>query len=88
MERVVNVLALARSRPSSSPAVLQTTSAQEENDMALAVVLFLLAAAALVLLTSPFAMLVSELEDVWVNLKFWAVVIAAWAAVFGLLSLH
>ena len=50
--------------------------------MTLAIILFLLATAVLALLTIPFAMLISELEDVWVNLKFWAIVIAAWALVW------
>lgn len=50
--------------------------------MTLTIVLFLLATAVLMLLTIPFAMLMSELEDVWVNVKFWAVVIAAWALVW------
>lgn len=54
--------------------------------MALTIVLFLLATAVLMLLTIPFAMLISELEDVWVNIKFWSVVIAAWAAVWFAVS--
>lgn len=54
--------------------------------MTLAIILFLLATAVLALLTIPFAMLISELEDVWVNIKFWAVVIAAWVAVWFAVS--
>lgn len=54
--------------------------------MTLAIILFLLATAVLALLTIPFAMLINELEDFWVNVKFWAVVVAAWVGVWFAVS--
>ena len=54
--------------------------------MTLAIVLFLLATAVLLLVTIPFVMMISELEDFWVNVRFWAVVALAWAAVWFAVS--
>lgn len=54
--------------------------------MTLTIILFLLATAVLMLITIPFVMLISEMDDLWANLKFWAVVIAAWAAVWFAIS--
>lgn len=54
--------------------------------MTLAIIIFLLATAVLLLVTIPFAMMISEIEDLWVNIKFWAVVITAWAAVWFTVS--
>lgn len=56
--------------------------------MTLAIILFLLATAVLMLITIPFVMLISEMDDLWDNLKFWAVVLAAWAAVWFAVSYH
>ena len=55
-------------------------------EMTLAIVLFLLATAVLLLVTIPFVMMISELEDFWVNVRFWAVVALAWAAVWFAVS--
>ncbi len=54
--------------------------------MTLTIILFLLATAVLMLITIPFVMLISEMDDLWANLKFWAVVLAAWAAVWLAIS--
>lgn len=54
--------------------------------MTLAIVLFLLATVVMLLLTIPFVMLISEVEDLWPNIRFWAVVIAAWAIVWFAVS--
>lgn len=54
--------------------------------MTLAIILFLLATAVLLLVTIPFVMMISELEDFWVNVRFWAVVALAWAAVWFAVS--
>lgn len=54
--------------------------------MTLAIILFLLATAVLMLITIPFAMLISEMDDLWDNIKFWAVVLAVWAAVWLAIS--
>lgn len=54
--------------------------------MTLAIIIFLLATAVLMLLTIPFAMMISEMEDLWVNIRFWAVVIASWAVVWFAVS--
>lgn len=54
--------------------------------MTLAIVLFLLATVVMLLLTIPFVMMLSEVEDLWPNIKFWAVVIAAWAIVWFAVS--
>lgn len=54
--------------------------------MTLAIIIFLLATAVLLLVTIPFAMMISEMEDLWVNIKFWAVVIAAWSIVWFAVS--
>ena len=54
--------------------------------MTLAIVLFLLATAVLLLVTIPFVMMISELEDFWVNVRFWAVVALAWAVVWFAVS--
>jgi hypothetical protein len=54
--------------------------------MTLAIIIFLLATAVLMLVTIPFVMLISEIEDFWVNVRFWAVVAAAWAVVWFAVS--
>lgn len=54
--------------------------------MTLTIILFLLATAVLMLITIPFVMLISEMDDLWDNLKFWAVVALAWAAVWFAVS--
>jgi hypothetical protein len=54
--------------------------------MTLAIVLFLLATVVMLLLTIPFVMLISEVEDLWPNIRFWAVVVAAWAVVWFAVS--
>jgi hypothetical protein len=54
--------------------------------MTLAIIIFLLATAVLLLVTIPFVMLISEIEDFWVNVRFWAVVAAAWAVVWFAVS--
>jgi hypothetical protein len=46
-----------------------------------------LATAVLLLVTIPFVMLMVETQDeLWTNIKFWAVVIAAWAIVWFAVS--
>ncbi len=55
--------------------------------MTLAIVLFLLATVVMLLLTIPFVMLISEVEDLWSNIKFWAIVVAAWVAVWFALGI-
>lgn len=54
--------------------------------MTLAIILFLLALCVMLLLTIPFAMMISEIEDLWVNIRFWAIVVAAWALVWFAIS--
>jgi hypothetical protein len=54
--------------------------------MTLAIIIFLLATAVLLLVTIPFVMMLSEVEDLWPNIKFWAVVAAAWAVVWFAVS--
>ena len=54
--------------------------------MTLAIIIFLLATAVLMLITIPFVMLISEIEDIWSNIKFWAVVAASWAVVWFAVS--
>lgn len=54
--------------------------------MTLAIIIFLLATAVLMLITIPFAMMLSEIEDLWANIRFWAVVIAAWVVVWFTVS--
>ena len=56
--------------------------------MTLAIIIFLLATAVLLLVTIPFVMMISEMEDIWSNIKFWAVVAAAWAVVWFTVSLE
>jgi hypothetical protein len=56
--------------------------------MTLAIIIFLLATAVLLLVTIPFVMMLSEVEDLWPNIKFWLVVAAAWAIVWFTLSLE
>jgi len=56
--------------------------------MTLAIIIFLLATAVLMLITIPFVMMISEMEDIWSNIKFWAVVAAAWAVVWFTVSLE
>jgi hypothetical protein len=46
------------------------------------IIIFLLATAVLLLITIPFVMMISEIEDLWPNLKFWGVVVAAWTLVW------
>lgn len=50
--------------------------------MTLAIVLFLLATAVLLLLVVPLSVVVSEMEELWPNIKFWSVVIVAWTGVW------
>ena len=50
------------------------------------IILFLLATCVLMLLTIPFAMLLAEVEDLWENIRFWAIVAAIWAAVWFAVS--
>ncbi len=53
----------------------------------LPIIIFLLATAVLLLVTIPFVMLMVETQDeLWTNIKFWAVVIAAWAIVWFAVS--
>ena len=54
--------------------------------MTLAIIIFLLATAVLLLVTIPFVMMISEVEDLWSNIKFWAVVLASWAVVWFAVS--
>ena len=54
--------------------------------MTLPIILFILATLVLMLLTIPFAMLLDETEGLWVNIKFWSVVAAAWALVWFAVS--
>ena len=54
--------------------------------MTLAIIIFLLATAVLLLVTIPFVMMISEVEDLWANIRFWAVVAAAWAVVWFTVS--
>ena len=54
--------------------------------MTLAIIIFLLATAVLLLVTLPFAMMLSEVEGLWGNIMFWAVVVTAWAAVWFAVS--
>ena len=55
--------------------------------MTLAIVIFLLATAVLLLVTLPFVMMIFEVKhDLWVNIKFWAVVLASWAVVWFAVS--
>lgn len=46
--------------------------------MTLAIILFLLVITAIMLLTIPVP---REWPDLWVNIKFWAVVVACWMGV-------
>jgi len=55
--------------------------------MTLAIIIFLLATAVLMLITIPFVMMISEIEDIWANIRFWAVVAASWAVVWFTVSL-
>lgn len=50
--------------------------------MTLAIIVFLLATAVLLLVSIPFAMIISAVEDLWVNIVFWAVVITLWVVVW------
>jgi hypothetical protein len=50
--------------------------------MTLAIIIFLLATAVLMLITIPFVMMISEMEDIWANIRFWLVVAASWAVVW------
>jgi hypothetical protein len=55
--------------------------------MTLAIIIFLLATAVLLLVTLPFVMMIFEIKhDLWVNIKFWAVVAASWAVVWFAVS--
>jgi hypothetical protein len=55
--------------------------------MTLAIIIFLLATAVLLLVTLPFVMMIFEVKhDLWVNIKFWAVVAASWAVVWFAVS--
>ena len=51
------------------------------------IIIFLLATAVLLLVTLPFVMMIFEVKhDLWVNIKFWAVVAASWAVVWFAVS--
>lgn len=50
------------------------------------IILFLMATCVLLLITLPFAMLFAEMEGIWENIKFWALVAAAWAFVWFAVS--
>ena len=50
--------------------------------MTLAIIIFLLAAAVLMLITIPFVMLISEVKNLWVHVRLWAIVLASWLAVW------
>lgn len=54
--------------------------------MTLEIILFLLATCVLLLITLPFAMLFAQMEGIWQNIKFWALVAAAWAFVWFAVS--
>jgi hypothetical protein len=54
--------------------------------MTLAIIIFLLATAVLLLVTIPFVMMISEMEDIWANIRFWSVVATAWAVVWFAVS--
>ena len=54
--------------------------------MTLAIIIFLLATAVLMLIKIPFVMMLAEIEDLWANIRFWAVVAAAWAVVWFTVS--
>jgi hypothetical protein len=56
------------------------------GNMTLAIIIFLLATAVLMLVTIPFVMMLAEIEDLWANIRFWAVVAAAWAVVWFTVS--
>lgn len=51
--------------------------------MTLTIILFFLAITVIMLLTIPFAMLIyrEDWPEVWVNIKFWSVVVACWVGV-------
>ena len=58
-----------------------------DKTMTLAIIIFLLATAVLLLVTLPFVMMIFEIKhDLWVNIKFWAVVAASWAVVWFAVS--
>jgi hypothetical protein len=50
--------------------------------MTLTIVLFVLAVVVMLLLTTPLAMLIEDVRSIWPNIKFWAIVAAAWGLVF------
>ena len=52
----------------------------------LPIIIFLLATAVLLLVTIPVVIMILEGEDVWPNVKFWAVVAASWAVVWFAVS--
>ena len=54
--------------------------------MTLAIIIFLLATAVLLLVTIPVVIMILEGEDVWPNVRFWAVVAASWAVVWFAVS--
>jgi hypothetical protein len=56
------------------------------SKMTLAIIIFLLATAVLLLVTIPFVMMLSEVEDLWPKIKFWAVVAASWAVLWFAVS--
>lgn len=51
--------------------------------MTLAIILFLLAVTVIMLLTIPLVMMVAPKEwpELWVNIKFWFIVVACWVGV-------
>lgn len=55
--------------------------------MTLAIIIFLLATAVLLMVTLPFVMMIFKIEhDIWMNIKFWSVVVASWAVVWFAVS--
>lgn len=50
------------------------------------IILFLMATCVLLLITLPFAMLFAEMEGIWDNVKFWAIVAVIWALVWTAVS--
>ena len=48
----------------------------------LPIIIFLLATAVLLLVTIPVVIMILEGEDLWPNVRFWAVVAASWVVVW------
>jgi hypothetical protein len=55
--------------------------------MTLTLFLFLLGLAGVLLVSLPLSIMIAEMEhDMWINIRFWAVVAAMWAAVWVVMS--